>query len=416
MISAGIVAALLPIVLLLFLGAILAFVPSRRRGDAAARTGPPRTRSSVTTWLLSLAATTAACVLGVLAGIGLGLFGLALIALLGSLALIAFAGFVWHRGALPLALVAASLAAGATLAAASPQRMDRSTGLLAVTPRIGAEVNNKELTRGLGSVLVDLRETRLARGSSTTITARSDAGRIVVALPADRCVNLRVRAHQPYRDPSEAANLVMAIASRNGVLPSGERSPTPIGAFDRSIGIDGRQLIGPEYPQTPVMVAFGQTVTAGRSGIAHWRRTTAATDAPTVVLDLTAPAIVVRDYPAGTTALGRKPSRQERALGWDQDEYAELRGSAWPGETFPAPSFIPMTADQATNAGAFPAPARQLEGRAWKRAAIKGAATAARLAAGPCATRTALRSSRMRFTDLDGTLVLVDGLGRVVRS
>ncbi len=69
-----------------------------------------------------------------------------------------------------------------------------------------------------------------------------------------------------------------------------------------------RLLWGPNYEAIPVMVAYGRTVVAKRSGIAHWTRTTRK-NAPTIVLDLRADSITVRDYPARQQSSGRDGDR-----------------------------------------------------------------------------------------------------------
>lgn len=383
---------------------VLILLAARRR-----RSGPgTRSREDVLSWLLALAASAGACVLALITGIGLGLFGLGAVALIVSIGLVAFAALAWQRGAMPLALVAASLAGGATLATATPPRIDRSSGMLVAAPATAADADGRRFVRGLGSVLVDLRKTTLPSGSITRISARSDSGRVVVALPEGRCVNLRVRARRPWRDTSEAVQLVESIAHRNGTLPDREREPASanLGAFDKPTR--ARMLWGSQYERMPVMVAYGRTVLAGRSGIAHWRRAVAP-DAPTVELDLQADNITVRDYPPGTTALGRRVTRQERESGAPPEVYPALRGADWPGERYPAPSLIPPTGEEAPYAAVPPT-------GAWLPAAIAGAREAARLAAGSCAGRAQRAASWMTFSDERGRLIRVNGLGTVVRG
>lgn len=362
MVNIGLVGLIFLAVLVVLATLVLTAIFGLARRTGGPR-GPARPRSSIIAWLVTLLASASACVLALVAGVGLGLFGLAGVALVMSVAVLLCAVLVWRRGALPLALVAASLAAGTTITAAVTTRIDRSSGLLAVTPVNAAEVDGKHFVRGLGSVLVDLRSTSLPAGSTTRISARSDAGRIVVALPDDRCVNLRVRAQHKRRDMSEALRLAQSIARRNGVLPDGETDTGQFGSFDRPDQID--RLLGTGYPEMPVLIAYGRTVVAGRSGVAHWKRTT-GNRAPTVVLDLSADSITVRDYPR--EALGPDGERTFKPnvdyLEGAPPTYLELRGVDWPGRV---DENVPRREKQALEL--------------------------ARLAAGACATRTQLRDS-----------------------
>ncbi len=118
----------------------------------------------------------------------LGFSWLALIAAVASLA----AGLtVWRRGLLPCAVVASAIAVPAAVAHHDPVRIDPSHGVLVVRPASVGDLQ-PSYRRGFGSVLVDLRRTSFGPGT-VDLSARSDTGRVVVALPRDVCLNVRVR-------------------------------------------------------------------------------------------------------------------------------------------------------------------------------------------------------------------------------
>lgn len=320
-------------------------------------------------WLTTIVLTSAAASLAGGVGALLGVLGFAGVALAVGVTLIVLGATSFRRLALPLALVVTFLAIGATESVSEPGRISPNRGLLTAAPRDSAAAEHQELRRGFGSVLIDLRKTTLRKDRPTRITARSDAGRVVVALPTSRCVNLQVvaRPQNPVLDTT--AGTVARLATDFGVLPRGEASERGgFAAFDPpDSSINGVQTSGP-----PGLTLFGQSLyqRSDRDDL-RWTRKTTMPAAPTVQLDLRGRhAIVVRDYPDGTSVLGNVDAHPTAG-------YPELAGAEWPAserKQLPAPPPAPSTKDWAR----------------WKRGGVPAAVRLARAAAGPCATQAAL--------------------------
>lgn len=144
-------------------------------------------------WSLLIAvAITSVCALGAAAfGILLAGFGLPWVALIVAVAAVGVAVLV-RRAVLPIAVVTTALALPAAAVTLAQLPIDRSAGLLTVTPTRASQIDGRALRRGVGSIFVDLRRLEASPGSTIRLRTVSDTGRVVVALPHDRCVNLRV--------------------------------------------------------------------------------------------------------------------------------------------------------------------------------------------------------------------------------
>lgn len=337
-------------------------------------------REGALQWVTSLTVTTAFALLGASAGGLLAVFGLAGVALIVALMLIAFAATLWRAAALPLSVIAAATAVSASFAAGHADRLDRSSGALVVQPNDSVAAERETWKRGLGSVLVDLRGTQLRSDHPTRVTARSDAGRVVVALPADRCVNVRVRVRRTRSalDPSSAFTAVRQKAIDKNVLPRREVENSPLPESFNPVR--GELSFVNRYgsrPGLPAVSVYGYTLFGDRE-VAYTRRSRDPR-APWVDLDLrAASSVIVRDYPAGDAILGRQAQAppQDDPVNTLGGVYAELAGAEWP-----------------TSSG-LPSPPRSNSDAAWSKWKQRGGVTAARdqavLAAGGCAPREAL--------------------------
>ena len=352
------------------------------RGTSSGAELPRASAHDAQRWITTGTLAVASCALAAALGAGLAVFRLSWIVLLLGAAL--FALIVRRpKNALPLAVVAFGLCAGAANTNGKPGRIDRSTGMLVTAPATSAEAEAQPWRRGLGSVLVDLRETQLRTGSPTRITASSDAGRVVVALPQDRCVNVRVTA---LRGPGRLSGAedwpsaaVTRLARDAAIIPAGENQRGAFPAFNPPDGAvvpsgSSGTTGGPQPGRKPADLAlFGQTVWAQSDSRAMVVSRQVRDRAPWVELNLRAQtAIVVRDYPDGDRQLGAPYSART-------DEYPELGNSDWPANEVRAR--LPFPGDQ-----------RIATWDRWKRKHVGEAARLARTAAGPCAGRDELAS------------------------
>jgi phage shock protein PspC (stress-responsive transcriptional regulator) len=125
-----------------------------------------------------------------------------------------------------LAVMALTLPAVAV--ALSPMRLTLQSGSSIVAPSTANEVNDTVYRSGFGTLLVDLRRTRMPRTGAITLRIHAGLRRTIVALPTGTCV----RVHVEYN--------VHAFTSHLAALLSG-RTSTPfqdIVLFGRLFGAD----------------------------------------------------------------------------------------------------------------------------------------------------------------------------------
>jgi phage shock protein PspC (stress-responsive transcriptional regulator) len=121
----------------------------------------------------------------------LAVFGLAWVCAAAMVALLLLTALGWPRVRPWLALVIGlSIALPAAAVAVSGVTLDRNVFGVDEAPATAASIPGEGYVAGLGMVLVDLRGTELAPGSITRVPIRAGFGRVVVALPEDRCVGV----------------------------------------------------------------------------------------------------------------------------------------------------------------------------------------------------------------------------------
>ncbi|MGE4428884.1 MAG: PspC domain-containing protein [Solirubrobacteraceae bacterium] len=207
-----------PIVRLLFLGSLLlggagflfylaaaVLIPAR----PADGTLPPAARGGATsavngalrlviTLSLLLALLVVAGIVGVVSFGITALFGawpvtIALVTAAGLLVL----GGLGGRLNRALLIVILALAIPAAVAVVADVDIDRSIGERTTRPTtVAAATAGTRL--GVGHQTVDLRDLRPRAGTTVTVPARVDVGRLDVLLPEDRCVNWSVRSRQGF--------------------------------------------------------------------------------------------------------------------------------------------------------------------------------------------------------------------------
>jgi phage shock protein PspC (stress-responsive transcriptional regulator) len=138
--------------------------------------------------LVALVLIAAAAALATVFGLGWVVFGIA--------AIVAAAMFSPLRTRIPQAVALLTLAAltlPAVAVALSPLRLTLQSGQSYTAPRTFDALGQTVYRSGFGTLLIDLRRTRLPT-SGTATTLRVDAGvrRTIVALPSDKCVRVRV--------------------------------------------------------------------------------------------------------------------------------------------------------------------------------------------------------------------------------
>lgn len=372
---------------LLYLVAIPALIVAaivligRRGTPARGAEAPQLARVDALAWVASVVVVAAAATLALFVGSALAVFGLAGMALVGALILVLIAATVWRTAAVSLALIAIALAGSASVNASRNGRIDPSHGTLVVRPADAAAASSQDWVRGLGSVLVDLRETKLRADRTTRIRARSDAGRVVVALPHDRCVNIRLVA-RPYDPMSLGAGYRTMVHAgiRAGAMLKGETGTTQTQFYNprirsgRIAGVGQRDYLVSEPP----IIFYGQLLTRriDRQTL-RFERSSADPHAPWIEIDARAAnELIIRDYPSG--ALGNSTAGDadrytvRTASGTADPVAPELAGSRWP---VGAALTIPDGAQWDT----------------WRALGIASAANRARVAAGACASRRTLR-------------------------
>lgn len=333
------------------------------------------------TLVLAMGVTVAAMMIAAEAGTLLSTFGWASGALAIAIVLMVAGILVWRQAMLPIALVAGALAVPAAVTAHTQPPIDASRGTLTVRPASLAALDGKHLRRGVGTVFLDLRETKFTAGQRVTVTARSDTGHVVVALPRTACVNLQITA---VRAPS------LRTASRAALLLASRRDPNADAlahfGLDRSAVLAAPDAL-PTTLVDPVLVAFGRGV--GQGDRATYRRVSNDPQAPTLDIAIASPqTAVVRDYPKYIGPLeggGREyaPRDQVGSINWP----AEVRLPVPPGDLLWSDRWLGRwTKDQT----ARNVPARWA---AWERDTIRAQGQQARRAAGACANRADLEAT-----------------------
>lgn len=357
--------------------------------EAAARRPSRVTFRAALAWALGLIATLSLAAFAAATGLVLSVFGLGGVAL-AAVALLALIGAtVWRRGMLPLAVIALGLALPAAWAASGTEPLERSRGELHVLPRSPSDVGGKTFRRGVGAVLVDLRKFNAPVGSTTRIAAQADAGRLVVALPRDRCFHLDVRFEvEPLSDPAEAALTAGRTFTRGQGGNFGSYSAlglTSLASQADSLRAERAALRAGEGKVLPYdLLAFNRNATeAGR----YRRAAIGQPSAPTLRLDLrSSQQIVIRDYPPNVG-----PLLDDQAMrGYSQ----QVAGMLWP-QGVEAP-FAPVEKSWAGRS-VVRTPTNRARWIRWEREIVAWAKKQARRAAGPCASTDDLRARGFTF-------------------
>lgn len=389
---------------------------------------PPRPSQRLTVrevagWVAGIGFTVAFAALFGLAGLSLGVFGLSGVVLVLVAVLLVLAVWPWRRAALPLSVVGLALAAGGVVSTMNESRIARTGGLLLEQPTVADEVQGADLRRGLGSVVVDLRHSRFRPGQHLAFSARSDAGRVVVVLPMDRCVDVRLHATPLDADAGLGGALVMSAASSLNLAVADERwtyydypdvdpfradmVETPAYLQELSpVGTSGVGLFGRDLVRRWSGTSNFETVTASR--------VTGRRDA--VKLDLrlaSAGAITVTALPDSVGPLATNASR-----------YDQVSDASWPRTVQ-----LPPSPEEVGWAGRWRqdwSRSRDQLGRwrGWERRVVVAARDKAKLLAGPCASAAQLRNQwvaaryGLRPGNGDGhrRVLAVNGLGEVVAS
>lgn len=361
----------LPEIMVLFalVSAIVYFVARRRRvvGSGGA---PVDSRYGLLDWLTNLLIAVALVALAICVGMALALMGLGAIALLLAISLVVLGLSLWRRAALPLAVIAGALAISAAVQASSPERLDRSAGVLVVQPRFPTEIR-PTYHRGAGSVLLDLRNVRLLSTRRTKINVRSDLGQIVVALPATYCVDLRVRM---TRLPVEslASRIARKAAAEQQWVSASVTPGFESGGFEPLFGpgsIADQNQAGRLHSG---LIAYGQAVYSARPDEVRWERRADRGTGLGLDLNLEAAAdVIVRDYPPSASGIGPKVRDNE------------IVGSDWPNVP-PGTELPEVPIRKVGDIGVL--------GRPLPRADMDEGRVRAMQAAGNCATRDQLES------------------------
>lgn len=141
-------------------------------------------------------------------GLGWAVFGVAAITLLASLLL---------RQAVPTAACSVAIAAltlPATAVAISSIDVPLQFGSRIEAPANTAAFAYTTYSSGLGTMLIDLRHTRLPAGGAVTLHVRAGVRRTIVALPTGQCVHLRV-----HYDIHPLASTLATLITRRYAAP-----------------------------------------------------------------------------------------------------------------------------------------------------------------------------------------------------
>jgi phage shock protein PspC (stress-responsive transcriptional regulator) len=215
-------------------------------------------------WLVALAKVCAACLglatLAVLAATAT-LFGLGWIAVALAAAILLAVLVAWPRlGPAWALLPLAGIVLPAVAVAASGTQFATNTGHVTVAPHALAPGGVATFRAGLGTLLVDLRQTELPASGTLNVRVQGGVRRTIVALPHDRCVHVELTyAVRPFW--SEVASAVAGRAPAAGVRvfgtdlwdQSGKRllsSPTPGPVLKLDLTSAGGSVYVRDYPET----------------------------------------------------------------------------------------------------------------------------------------------------------------------
>ncbi len=346
---------------------------------------PSRRGREALGWALGMVATLALAAIAAVGGMVLATFGLGGVVLALAAMVLVVSATVWRRAALPAAVVATALALPAAEAALSSTRLDRSHGTLTVRPSSPDDLSDHTYRRGTGTVFVDLRGYHAPRGSRTGIAAQADSGRVVVALPRDRCFHLNVQYRvDPYDARREAVLQSLGVVGlandpwRNVGFGSVGLTEAAWEAEHR--GIDQAGIDGSRLPYN--LLAFGRAPST--AGV--WMRPVVG-DASAPTLDLVLDAsqqIVVRDYPDWAGPLDFEAG----------DDVDQIAGTRWP-EGLKSP---PSPGERAwALRSSVRTPANRARWVSWEREITAWGKAQANRFAGPCASRAERRERAITF-------------------
>lgn len=397
-----------------------------------------RLAPDVARWIASIVLTALVALLTLLLGIFAGATGLAIVGLIVVAGLAAIAVRLWRGAILALSVIAFALAAGIAFGGGSTH-IQPSFGTLAVTPQRPDEIDGASYRRGLGGIVVDLRETELPAGRTTHLRLRADSSRVVVALRRNTCVAVRLHV-QPLRPNSALDELgdwtrsagLGELGMHEGVTgpwftpdllsrehPDDLNRLTELGLLSR--GFSG--YVGP--PGESVSQLFGLAPSRVYADADDAQRARSALFAPyslerptrvtnPAVLDLDISAggpVIVRDYPAGRDVTSLDPSYGE-ALAWPFDQSLP-----------PAPPTInPGAGWPARWDGSSGSRSLRARWAVWERETVREAQRLARLQAGSCASPESLRNQwqAVRYGGETGAVyepervLAVNGLGELI--
>ncbi len=352
---------------------------------------------AVALWALSLSLTLGVAGLLAWAGLLLAVFGLAGVALAGSVVMTAVGLTVWRRGMLPLAALSAALTLPAAAVAVGTLRLERSIGLLEVHPARAAELSQDTYRQGSGPIFFDLRKMAFGAGTTTRIKAKADNGAIIVALPHDACVATEItvqrRTEVGFEGYSAVRQLTNASLRMAGVA-SAQAGEMYYGTMGMAEGPQlGLQNFLEQAPQDLVAASYG-LLAYGRNpmGISQfgdvyrWSRPVGRPGAAKLELHLDATQqIVVRDYPDWAAPLADGMV----------DGYDQVSGVDWPAAvTAPvSPGNLAIR-----HRASIRTPENRSRWLDWERKAVKWGIEQAHRYAGPCATRQQLEVRGVQFT------------------
>lgn len=362
-------------------------------------------------WILRVLLWTVVVIGAASLGGPLAVVGLSGVALALAAGLVLLGATSWRRAGLPLSLTAAALALTAAVVAAQPVRIDHSHGLLLAKPARPADVQ-PEYRRGIGNVVLDLRDFRAPARSGTTFNLRSDTGRVVVALPRERCFTLQVELARGRGGDAVLFEAPLAVARSVAGYSTG------VASLHGQQGVWDAFPEGYAQPESPTrLIAFGKTVFVPGYGADQrpffWQRLAPQPGAPTLRIKAdVATDLIVRDYPDGVgPAFSVYDAVNAGALNlWGSGQYAgqyadptQVSDVSWPETVQPPAS--PGDRRWRDRLQARPRDAERADRQerlwsAWFQRARGAAQQRSELAAGGCATQSeqAAYWSRFSFT------------------
>jgi phage shock protein PspC (stress-responsive transcriptional regulator) len=162
-------------------------------------------------WVVAVALGSAACVVLVLIALiaaSLTVFGFGWVALALSAAVLAAFLTVPRLGPVRTLAAIAALTLPSVAVAADGLTLTPTLAPTRVAPRTLSAGSRLTVTAGLGTTLVDLRDTRLPTNGTVTLRVRGGPRRTIIALPRDRCVSVTLDDHTATFLTQAAAQLV----------------------------------------------------------------------------------------------------------------------------------------------------------------------------------------------------------------